>query len=96
MAKNRVDGVYDQDPRTHPEAHRFDHLTYIDALNMRVQVMDSTALSLCMENKLPIIVFSVDDPAEIIRVVKGTPIGTIVGDESLLATRAATSREATS
>lgn len=95
MAKNRVDGVYDQDPRNHPDAHRFDHLTYIDALNMRVQVMDSTALSLCMENKLPIIVFSVDDPAEIIRVVNGAPIGTVVGDESLLANWSGASREAT-
>jgi uridylate kinase len=57
MAKNNVDGVYDADPLINAKAKRFDELTYLDALKMRLEVMDSTALSLCMDNKLPIIVF---------------------------------------
>ncbi len=78
MAKNRVDGVYEDDPRRNPAARKFDYLSYIDALNLRLQVMDSTALSLCMENRLPIVVFNLQQPGNIERVVMGEPIGTLV------------------
>ncbi len=78
MGKNRVDGVYENDPAKNPDAKKFKQLTYIEALNMRVQVMDSTALSLCMENDLPIIVFHLLTPGNIERVVSGEEIGTSV------------------
>ncbi len=78
MAKNGVDGVYDADPATHPGATRFDHLTYIDAIQRRLQVMDSTALSLCMENDLPIIVFDVGRPDGIYHALRGEHVGTLV------------------
>jgi uridylate kinase len=78
MAKNRVDGVYDCDPQVNAKAKRFDKLTYLDALRMRLEVMDSTALSLCMDNKLPIIVFDLRAPRSLERVVVGELIGTLV------------------
>lgn len=78
MAKHRVDGVYDADPRTSPGARKFDRITYLDALNLHLEVMDSTALSLCMEHRLPIIVFDLGAPDSIIRVVLGEPIGSVV------------------
>lgn len=78
MAKNKVDGVYDSDPRVNAKAKRFDQLSYIDALRMRLEVMDSTALSLCMDNKLPIIVFDLRAPRSVERVVMGELIGTLV------------------
>jgi uridylate kinase len=78
IAKNKVDGVYDADPRKVASARRFDNLTYMDALNRRLEVMDSTALSLCMENGLPIIVFDVASPDGIVRAARGETIGTRV------------------
>ncbi len=81
MTKNNVDGVYDADPRKEPSAKKFDSLNYLDALNMRLQVMDATALSLCLENKLPIIVFDLMEQKSIERAVMGEPIGTLVSDE---------------
>lgn len=81
MTKYSVDGIYNADPRKNPKATRFDHLTYLDALNMRLEVMDTTALSLCLENKLPIIVFDLQAPRSIERAVSGEPIGTIVTSE---------------
>lgn len=78
MAKNSVDGVYTEDPRANPNATRFDHLSYIDAINMGVRVMDGTALTLCMEHKLPIIVFDIDEPGAFERIVRGETIGTVV------------------
>jgi uridylate kinase len=79
MAKNRVDGVYDADPNKDPNAHKFDHLTYMEALERRLQVMDSTALSLCMDNKLPIIVFDLSDEGNLPRLVEGDrSVGTLV------------------
>jgi len=78
MAKNKVDGVYDSDPLVNASAKRFDQLSYIDALKMRLEVMDSTALSLCMDNKLPIIVFDLRAPHSLERVVVGELIGTLV------------------
>jgi uridylate kinase len=85
IAKNRVDGVYDADPRKKPDARRFSTLSYMDALNRRLEVMDSTALSLCMENNLPIVVFDVGSPEGIVRAARGDAIGTRVhAGESLL------------
>ena len=78
MAKNNVDGVYDSDPLVNAGAKRFDKLSYIDALKMRLEVMDSTALSLCMDNKLPIIVFDLRAPRSLERVVVGELRGTLV------------------
>jgi uridylate kinase len=80
MTKNNVDGVYTADPRKDPSARKFDRLTYLDALNMRLEVMDATALSLCLDNKLPIIVFDFLAERSIERVVTGEPIGTLVSN----------------
>jgi len=79
IAKNRVDGVYEADPRKQPDARRFSTLSYMDALSRRLEVMDSTALSLCMENELPIVVFDVGLDDGIVRAVQGEGIGTQVG-----------------
>ncbi|GAC1315453.1 MAG: UMP kinase [Chloroflexota bacterium] len=79
MAKNRVDGVYDADPNRDPNARKFDHLTYMEALERRLKVMDTTALSLCMDNKLPIIVFDLTDEGNLLRLVQGDrTVGTLV------------------
>jgi len=74
----RVDGVYDADPHKHPGAVRFDELTYIDVLNRQLQVMDATAISLCMDNGLPILVFNMMEAGNIMRAVTGDRIGTLV------------------
>jgi uridylate kinase len=79
MAKNRVDGVYDADPSKEPAARKFLAVSYMEALNRRLEVMDSTALSLCMENDLPIVVFDLRAERSIERVVGGERIGTEVG-----------------
>ncbi len=78
MAKNNVDGVYSADPLKHPEAKRFDKLTHMEALSLRLEVMDATALSLCLENKLPIVVFDLLGQESIEKAVVGEPIGTLV------------------
>ena len=86
MAKNKVDGVYDADPREVPTARRFEVLNYIEAIRRRLEVMDSTALALCMENNLPIIVFDLRAPSSIERAASGEKIGTLVTEEkSILA-----------
>ncbi len=86
MAKKNVDGVYERDPFQDPAARKFHTLSYLDALNKRVQVMDSTALSLCMENNLPIIVFDLRAPNSIVRAASGDDAGTHVGNvETVLA-----------
>ncbi len=77
----KVDGVYDSDPKKNPDAVKFDHLTYIDTLNRQLQVMDSTAISLCMENKLPILVLNLWDETALIRALKGEPAGTLISSE---------------
>ena len=82
MAKNGVDGVYDADPRKVPTARKLEQLTHIDAIQQQLQVMDITALSLCMENKLPIIVFDVRAPDGIYRALTGEHVGTIVTSET--------------
>jgi uridylate kinase len=74
----KVDGVYDSDPETNPDAKRFDHLTYIETLNRRLEVMDSTAISLCMENNLPILVLDLWNPLAIRQALRGESVGTLV------------------
>jgi uridylate kinase len=78
MAKNNVDGVYDSDPNENPAAVRFGSLDYMDALNLRLSVMDSTALSLCMDNKLPIVVFDMFKPGSISCILSGDTVGTTI------------------
>ena len=73
-----VDGVYDSDPKKNPDAVKFDRLTYLDVLNKDLKVMDSTAATLCMDNNIPILVFNLEDPKNIVRAVVGEPIGTVV------------------
>jgi len=82
MAKNRVDGVYSADPLKHKDAVKFDRLTHLEALSKRLNVMDSTALSLCLENKLPIVVFDMTTPGNLERAVAGHPVGTLISSES--------------
>jgi uridylate kinase len=77
----KVDGVYSADPRKDPKAVRYDRLSYIEALNRRLGVMDSTAISLCMDNELPILVFDLWQPRSLERAVQGEPIGTIINGE---------------
>lgn len=77
LAKN-VDAVYDSDPRENPNAKRFDKIKFIDVLNLGLTVMDSTAISLCMDNNIPILVFGLDDPKNIVRAVKGETLGTTI------------------
>lgn len=79
MAKRNTDGVYDSDPRHNPDAKKFKELDYIEVLQRGLGVMDSTATSLCMDNKIPIIVFSIDEPGNILQAALGKDIGTIVG-----------------
>ena len=81
MTKNKVDGVYSADPLKDPNAKKFDRLTHFEALSMRLEVMDATAFSLCLENKLPIIVFDLQATRSIERAVIGDPIGTLVCSE---------------
>lgn len=81
LLAKKVDGVYDSDPDTNPDALKFDRLTYLDVLNRNLKVMDSTATSLCMDNHIPIRVFSLRDPKNIIRAANGEDIGTIVKGE---------------
>lgn len=74
----KVDGVYDSDPKRNPNAVKFDHLTYIDVLNRRLEVMDSTAISLCMENEMPIMVLNLWDEGALHKALFGEPVGTLV------------------
>jgi uridylate kinase len=82
MAKNGVEGVYSGDPKTDPEAMFLPEITYMDALRRGLRVMDSTALTLCMENRLPIHVFNMDDERNIERIVSGERVGTLVTSET--------------
>ena len=78
MAKNGVDGVYDSDPRTNPAAVRFGNLEYLDAVNRRLAVMDSTAMTLCMDNQMPIIVFDIFEGGAMRRILRGDAVGTTI------------------
>lgn len=77
LAKN-VDGIYDSDPKTNPDAKKFDELSYLDVIQKGLHAMDTTAISLCMENKIPIIAFALKEKDSIVRVVNGERIGTII------------------
>ncbi len=81
LLAKKVDGVYDSDPKINPSAKKFQKLTYIDVLNKGLGVMDSTATSLCMDNKIPIIVFSLNEPENIKKVILGENMGTYVKEE---------------
>lgn len=78
MKATKVDGVYDADPKTHPEAKRFDHISYMDVLSQGLHVMDATATSLCMDNDVPMIVFDLTKPGNIKAALQGEPVGTVV------------------
>jgi uridylate kinase len=81
MKATRVDGVYDKDPHKFKDARMFRRLSYLDVLNRNLAVMDSTAISLCRDNNLPILVFNMTKPGNIRRVLLGQPLGTLVADE---------------
>jgi uridylate kinase len=74
----KVDGVYDKDPKQYSDARRFDHLTYMQALNMQVKVMDATAITTCMDNDLPIQVVDLWDEGALVKLVMGEPVGTLI------------------
>ncbi len=78
MSKNKVDGIYDADPNEQPDAKRYSAISYMEALNLRLGVMDSTALTLCMDNSLPIVVFDIFDTGSLGRILKGETVGTLV------------------
>ena len=78
LKATKVDGIYDADPKTNPDAKKYEHITYAEALQRRLQVMDSTAFSLCLDNKMPIVVFNMADSGNIKRAVMGEPVGTLV------------------
>lgn len=82
MAKNGTDGVYDKDPRKFSDAVKFDRISYADAINRRLKVMDLTALTFCEENDIPVVVFDINTPGNIRRVAMGEPIGTLVSKDS--------------
>ena len=81
MAKNNVDGVYEADPVTNPDARKIEHLTYFEALEKRLGVMDTTALTLCMDNDVPIIVFNLFEQGSLRRVVRGEALGSVVSSD---------------
>jgi uridylate kinase len=78
LKATKVDGIYDADPKKHPDARRFERITYLDALQRQLKVMDSTAFTLCMDNRMPIIVFDLFKPHNLRRVVLGEKVGTLV------------------
>jgi len=80
LKATKVDGIYDRDPNTDPTAKRFEHLTFSEALTRRLQVMDSTAFSLCMDNRIPIVVFDMNKPSNFTDIVLGKKIGTTVSE----------------
>ena len=76
----KVDGVYSSDPKTDPSATFFPHIGYMDILSRGLKVMDSTAISLCMDNRIPLVVFDIREQGNLMRVVQGEPVGTWVGE----------------
>ena len=73
-----IDGVYSADPKEDPKAIKYDEISYLDILNQDLKVMDSTATSLCKDNNIPLVVFGIDDPENIVRIIKGEKVGTLV------------------
>ncbi len=78
MKGTKVDGIYDADPVTHPEATRYDQMQFLNIINQKLKVMDSTAITLCMDNNLPLIVFNLKERGNLTRIMHGEPIGTYV------------------
>jgi uridylate kinase len=78
LKATKVDGIYNADPVLHPDASRFDRISYLQVLEQGLKVMDATAISLCMDNKLPIIVFKLREAGNLRRVITGEPVGTTV------------------
>jgi len=78
LKATKVDGVYTADPKTDPSAQKFDELTYIEVLSRRLKVMDSTAISLCMDNRFPIVVFNLNERGRLRQLVNGERVGTLV------------------
>ena len=85
LKATKVDGVYSDDPLTNPHAQRYQALTYTEVLNRNLKVMDATAITLCRENSLPVVVFDLMVPGNVERVVRGEPVGTLVADEATVA-----------
>jgi uridylate kinase len=81
LKATRVDGVYDADPETHPNAQRFSQIGYTELLSNRLQALDATAVSLAMDNEMPIVVFDMTVPGNIARAVRGERIGTLISGE---------------
>jgi len=81
LKATRVDGVYDADPEKEPAARRYEQITYTDLLSNRLEALDATAVSLAMDNEMPIVVFDMTQPGNIVRAVRGEPIGTLIGAE---------------
>ncbi len=81
MSKNKVDGIYDADPNEQPDAKRYSAISYMEALNLRLGVMDSTALTLCMDNSLPIVVFDIFEKGSVGRILNGETVGTLVNSD---------------
>jgi len=81
----RVDGVYDSDPEKNPKAFKFDKITYLDILKKNLRIMDMTAVSLCQENNLPMVVFNMDIPDNLLKLVKGENVGTVIHDKEITA-----------
>ncbi len=82
LKATKVDGIYESDPKKNPDAKRYERISYNEALTKRLQVMDSTAFSLCMDNKIPIIVFDMNTPSNFTDVVLGRKVGTVVAEEA--------------
>ena len=80
LKATKVDGAYTDDPMTNPDATRIDHITYLEALNKGLKILDATAFSLCMDNNLPIVVFRLEDPGSLVRILRGERVGTLVAD----------------
>ena len=78
LKATKVDGVYDRDPRKHDDAAAFDHITYMDVINKHLNVMDRTAITMGMENDVPLVVFNMNDPTNLVRILEGQRVGTIV------------------
>jgi len=78
LKATKVDGIYNADPMLHPDASRFDRISYLQVLEQRLKVMDATAISLCMDNRLPIVVFNLRTPGNIKRAITGEPVGSLV------------------
>ncbi|MBR6033373.1 MAG: UMP kinase [Clostridia bacterium] len=78
MLAKTIDGVYSADPKLDPKAEKYDEITYLDILNKDLKVMDSTATSLCRDNQIPLIVFGINEPENIVKIIKGEKLGTIV------------------